>query len=84
MECGTLEAVMRFLVGSKCMIFSTFCSDPQVIVIVVIVVTLQGGFYIYGSDLGKLELVFEFYSSYWKCRLHLVSSAVWKNFASCL
>ena len=32
---------MRFLVGSKCMIFDTFCSDPQVIFIVVIVVTLH-------------------------------------------
>jgi hypothetical protein len=38
-ECGTLEAVMRFLVGSKCIIFSAFCGDPQVIFIVVIVVT---------------------------------------------
>ena len=49
---------MRFLVGSKCMIFSTFCSDPQVIFIVVIVVTLQEWFYMYDNDLGKLELVF--------------------------
>jgi len=49
---------MRFLVGSKCMIFNTFCSDPQVIFIVVIVVTLQEWFYIYDNDLGKLELVF--------------------------
>jgi hypothetical protein len=53
---------MRFLVGSKCIIFNTFCSDPQVIFIVFIVVTLQEWFYIYSSDLGKLELVFEFYS----------------------
>jgi len=67
---------MRFLVGSKYIIFNTFCSDPQVIFIVFIVVTLQEWFYIYGSDLGKLELVFEFYSSYRKCWLHLVSSAV--------
>jgi len=58
------------------MIFSTYCSEPQVIFIVVIVVTLQEWFYIYGSDLGKLELVFEFYSSYRKCWLYLVSSAV--------
>lgn len=67
---------MRFLVGSKCMISNAFCSDPQEIFIVVIVVTLQEWLYIYGSDLGKLELVFEFCSSYSKCWLHLVSSAV--------
>ena len=35
---------MRFLVGSKCMIFSIFCSDPQVIFIVVIVATYKNGF----------------------------------------
>jgi len=40
------------------MIFNTFCSDPQVIFIVVIVVTLQEWFYMYDNDLGKLELVF--------------------------
>lgn len=43
------------------MMFSTICRGPQVIVVVVIVFTLQEWFYIYGSSLGKLEFVIEFF-----------------------
>jgi hypothetical protein len=42
------------------MIFNTFCNGPQAIVVVVIVFTSLEWFYIYGSDLGKSELVIEF------------------------